>query len=258
MQKPIRTICLLALIASGLTAADLPFAGKWKMNPSKSEFGGMTMTYEQLAGGEMKATEEGQSFTFKLDGKDYPTPWGTTSAWKTIDAHTWESTDKVNGKVTGTDTLKLSADGKTLTVDSKNVRADGGTSNDTAVAERVSGGPGLAGTWRTKNVKTNAPGIMDLSASGTDGLKLSFVDEGGTCTAKFDGKDAPAAGSMWPAGWTCSLTRTGAQGFDATWKKDGKAMFKESYTVSADGKSLTNVEGPMGSTEKVKIVYDRQ
>ena len=138
------------------------------------------------------------------------------------------------------------------------MRADGGTSTESAVAERVSGGPGLAGTWKTKNVKTNHPGLMDFSANGADGLRLSYLDDGGTCTAKFDGKDAPAAGAMWPSGWTCSLASTGAQGFDVTWKKDGKAMFKASYTVSADRKSLTNVEIPMGSTEKVKVVYDRQ
>ena len=52
--------------------------------------------------------------------------------------------------------MKLSSDGKTLSVDSKVMKADGGSSNDSSVYERVSGGPGLAGKWKTKNVKTSA------------------------------------------------------------------------------------------------------
>ena len=85
---------------------------------------------------------------------------------------------------------------------------------------------------------------------------LSYVNEGGMCDAKFDGKDYPATGSMWPSGWTCSVSKAGDFAFDVTWKKDGKGLYKSSFTVS--GKTLTESSTPMGSTEKVKIVYDKQ
>ena len=71
----------------------------------------------------MKLTADGQSYTFKTDGKEYPTPWGNSAAWKALDANTWEVTNKANAKVVGTATLKLAADGKTLTVDGKNIKA---------------------------------------------------------------------------------------------------------------------------------------
>src|SRR5439155_14701983 len=153
-------------------------------------------------------------------------------------------------------TVKLSADGKTLTVDSKMMQATGGESNTSTVFQRVSGGPGLAGKWKTKNVKMSAPGVLEVTPKGSDGVALSYVNEGGMCDAKFDGKDYPATGSMWPSGWTCSVSKAGDFAFDVTWKKDGKGLYKSSFTVS--GKTLTESSTPMGSTEKVKIVYDKQ
>src|SRR5712691_4555147 len=176
MQVSVRLTVVAAAIAGSLIAADLPYAGKWKLNPAKSDFGETTVTYEQTAGGEMKATADGLSYTFKADGKDYPTPWGGTAAWKSIDAHAWETVVKANGKVTGTDMLKLSADGNTLTIDSRNMKATGDSSSDSAVFQRLSGGPGLAGKWKTKNVKISAPGVLDLKPNGSNGLTVTFVD----------------------------------------------------------------------------------
>ena len=64
------------MTAACLIAADLPYAGKWKLNPSKSDFGDTTVTYEQAPAGEMKATMDGQSYTFKTDGKEYSNALG--------------------------------------------------------------------------------------------------------------------------------------------------------------------------------------
>jgi hypothetical protein len=258
MRTLIRLSILMAFVAVSLWAADPPYTGKWKLNPSKSDFGETTVTYEQLAGGEIKATADGQAFTFKTDGKEYPTPWGTSTAWKTINATTWENTNKVNGKVTGSATVKLSADGKNLTVDSKSIKATGETSNDSLLYERVSGSAGLAGKWKTKNVKIGAPGTMTIAPSGADGVTLTFVEEKGTCTGKFDGKDYPASGPIWPSGWTCSVAKNGAAGLDVTWKKDGTLMYKDAFSTSADGKVLTDVGAAPAANEKTKAIYDRQ
>ena len=73
-----RNVFLIGMCACGLAAAaDAPYMGKWKMNVAKSNFGDTTMTYDQMPGGEMKVTMDGQSYTFKTDGKDNTTPWGT-------------------------------------------------------------------------------------------------------------------------------------------------------------------------------------
>ena len=185
-------------------------------------------------------------------------PWGNTAAWKSIDSRTWEVTNKANGKVVSTDTLTVGADGKTLTIDSNRIKASGETSKDVMTFQRVSGGPGLAGKWKTKNLKMSSPAVLALTPSGPDGLTLTFVDENANCAAKFDGKDYPATGAMWPSGWTCALAKSGARAFDVTWKKDGKPMYKGTFTASGDGKTITEVGGAAATAEKIRVVYDRQ
>ena len=254
-----RNTFLIAFCACGLAAAaDAPFAGKWKMNTAKSNFGETMVTYESMPGGEMKVTADGQSYTFKSDSKDYMTPWGMTQAWKAIDGNSWEIIERTNGKVTATSTAKVSADGKLLTVDSKRVKADGGSSNDSMTFSRVSGGPGLAGKWKTKNLTSSSPETLTLTLKGNDGLTILLGNENSVCDAKFDGKDYPATGPLWPSGWTCVVAKNGTRAIDLAWRKDGKDMYKTTLTASADGKTLTESGSAAGVNEKFTVVYDRQ
>src|ERR1041385_2195122 len=107
-------ICLLAASLGVAMAADSPFIGKWKLNPAKSQFAGTTTTYEVLPSGEMQMTAEGQSYTFKIDGKEYPAIWGARASWKQLDANSWETTVKMGGMTTK-ETTRISADGRTMT-----------------------------------------------------------------------------------------------------------------------------------------------
>ena len=247
----------MVVAVASLAAADAPYVGKWKLNMEKSDFGQTTITFA-AAGGGFKTTAMGQSYTFMADGKDTPTPWGDTAAWKSTGAMSWETVYKTNGKVTNTDAIKLSPDGKTLTIDSKVMKADGTSSNDSTVYTRVSGGPGLAGTWKTAKTTSSAPDSMEIAAKGPDGVTLRYANAGGMCEGQFDGKDNPASGAMWPAGWTCSLKKMGATGFTSSWKKDGKLMFTSDVMASTDGKTLTETTSVPGSSEKAKAVFDRQ
>ncbi len=251
---------LLIVLAAAIPAlaADLPYAGKWKMNPAKSDFGEFTITYEQLPSGEMQATIDGQSYKFKMDGKDYPDPFGNTVAWRSVNATTWETTNKLGAKVLTTDTLTLSPDGKTLTLNSRGTKPNGEPIDDAVVFQRASGGPGLAGKWRTKNVKSTAPSVMELNPSGTDGLTFKIVDMGLTCETRMDGKDYGCAGPTLSSGWTIALTKSGARSFDMTVKMSGKVLYKYGYSVSGDGKTLTESGTAAATGERVKVVYDRQ
>lgn len=249
-------LCVIAA-AAALVAADLPYAGKWKMNVAKSDLSGTTVTYEKLPSGDWQSTADGQPYKFKMDGKDYADGMGNTAAWKAIDASTWETSWKLNGKLLSTDTLKLGTDGS-LTESAKGTRPNGEAINDTTTFQRVSGGPGLAGKWKTKTVKTGSPAVMELVPLGSDGLSFKEPANGLTCDAKLDGKDYPCTGPTFAAGWTVTMAKAGERSLDLVVKKDSKAFFKISYTVAADGKSLTETGGSTATDEKIKIVYDRQ
>ena len=131
MRVSVRSVVLtLALVAAAtlLVAADPPYVGTWKLNPAKSNFGETTVTYEQMAGGQMKLTADGQSYTFKTDGKDYPltgSPNFDTLTLKQVDSHTVHSIQKKGGKVVGETTRTVSRDGKELTLASKGTTTDG-------------------------------------------------------------------------------------------------------------------------------------
>jgi DNA gyrase/topoisomerase IV subunit B len=79
-----------------------------------------------------------------------------------------------------------------------------------------------------------------------------------TCNGKFDGKDHPCSGPTLGPGWTASFTNAGPRALDMTVKNNGKALFKLSYSVSADGKTLTENGTATGPNEKTKVVYDKQ
>jgi hypothetical protein len=262
-----RTFALVALVllASGKVplaqsdkAGDLPYAGRWKLNVAKSDFGETTATYAKAGSDEMQFTMAGQSYKFRVDGKDYPSIFGRTSAWKQIDSNTWETVTKQDGTLIATDTTKLSADGKTMTVHSKGPKPAGGTFEQTTVYERVSGGPGLEGKWKTKNFQTSAPTVLELTPSGSDGLMVKIPDFKIAADLKFDGKDYPATGPGMPPGLTLAIKKTGPRSFDLIEKQNGKPLFNLSFAVSADGKTLTETGGPVGVDEKFKAVYERQ
>jgi len=249
-----RLFVLCALAGTAL-AGDMPFAGKWKVNLAKSDFGQITVTIEKLPGGEWQSSAFGITAKYKMDGKDYPDGMGGTVSWKAVDANTWETVEKANGKVTETDTFKLSADGKTLTQVSKTIKADGGSIDSTTAFSRASAGTGLASKWRTRKV-SGGSGTVEYAASGSDGLIYKDLDQGMTCEAKLDGKDYPCAGPMVPPGFTVAMKSSGRT-LDFTVKKDGKPFFTASATVAADGKSMTEIVVPAAGGDKYKVVYDR-
>jgi hypothetical protein len=245
-------------LATTLSAADLPYAGKWKMNPAKSDFGNTTFTYTSLPSGEWESTADGQTYKFKMDGKDYPDAFGSIANWKAVDATTWQLTTKLNGKVITTDTLKVSADDASITITTKGTKPNGEAIDNTITAQRISGSHGLAGKWKTKNLKSNSPAVLELAPSGADGLVYKVADMGLSCDGKLDGKDYPCTGPTLPPGWTVAMTKAGARGLDLLVKKDGKSLYKVTYAVAADGKTLTENGAATATNETVKVVYERQ
>ncbi len=255
-DKSMKTrLALLCCILGAAMAADKPYVGKWKVDLAKSDFGQTTVTIESLSGGEWQITAFGITYKFKMDGKDYPDSMGGTAAWKAVDAKTWEMVAKANGKVTETDTFKLSPDGKTLTDNAKVMKADGGSMESTTVYERASGGSSLAGKWQTRKV-SGASGTMEITASGADGLTFKDPDMGMSCDGKLDGKDYPCKGPMLPPGFTVAMKDV-ASSLDLTVRKDGKPFFKATYTVAAGGHTMTETGAPASGSDKVRIVFNR-
>ena len=145
---------VMTVVAGTHAQAPKGLEGTWKLNAAKSTFSPgpapkvMSVTYSAVGADGMKivvevtpATGAAQHWemTAHYDGKEYPVkgnPNADMVSVKRVDDLTGESTFKKAGKVTATNTRKLSADGKTLTVTSKGVTEDGKPRTDVQVFEK--------------------------------------------------------------------------------------------------------------------------
>jgi hypothetical protein len=249
----VRLVFLLTLISAVIsTAADAPYIGKWKINSSKSQITA-NVTIEKLPSGEMRFEESGFTYTFKLDGKEYPTPDGGSAAWKPTADGVWEITNRTNGKVSATITLTLSGD--TLSGMAMIPQTDGKDIMTTSTLKRISGGPGLVGKWQGTQADAGAS-WLEVAPNGADGITLKAPNS--MCAAKFDGKPYPMTGSGDGPKQTMSFRKAGPASFEATTFLDGKPFFNDVYTASADGKMLTDTGTPVSTKKSLKVVYDRQ
>ena len=140
----------LATVAVSL-AADA-FVGNWKLNEAKSKFPpgatkNQTVTYV-AAGDNLKVLVDAvdkdsksmhTEWTGKPDGKDYPVTGSAnedTRAYTKVDAKTLDFTSKKGGKVTAQGRVVLSADGKSRTVTTNVMEADGKKATSTAVYDK--------------------------------------------------------------------------------------------------------------------------
>ena len=141
--------------SSAQTPSADPWIGSWKVNLAKSTYSPgptpttpATITLEPSAGGfktTIKGTgPEGQPMETEtvgaFDGKDNPVKGAqypnTTTAYKRIDARTFEASGKVDGKPTVTTRVVVSEDGKTMTATQTGTNVQGKPVKNVIVAER--------------------------------------------------------------------------------------------------------------------------
>ena len=157
--KHARTVTALALAVFALavlTSAQSkdPFVGTWRLNTATSKYPpgpvpkSTTSTYEAAGKGYKVSVRvepatgavQQYSYTTNLDGADSPitgnNPNADTIAVKRIDATTLETVNKKGGKVTTTQRNVVAADGKTRTVTTTGIDAQGQKVNNVGVFEK--------------------------------------------------------------------------------------------------------------------------
>jgi hypothetical protein len=74
-------------IAPGILAvADAPYVGRRRFNLAKNQIAGETASIEKTNNGMMRFAEGDNSYTFNLDGKEYPMSNGGTTSSRSLDA----------------------------------------------------------------------------------------------------------------------------------------------------------------------------
>jgi hypothetical protein len=133
-------------------AADDAMMGTWKLNAAKSKIGAGAQTNTTVvyapAGDSVKVTTDGtdgtgkpshSEWTGKFDGKDYPVTGDANAdmrSYTKVDDHTLSFANKKGGKVTLSGKVVFSADGKSRTVTTDTITADGKKVASTAVYDK--------------------------------------------------------------------------------------------------------------------------
>jgi hypothetical protein len=257
MLRTSRLVLLIALAAPALLAQSA-FDGTWALNQSKSQLTGDTMTFAPAGAGAMKFTNSEMTYTFKTDGSETTTPMGSAVTWKQQDPHTYEHTMSRNGKQLSDAKWTISSDNKTLNIDAHGTKPNGETWQNKETYTRVSGGEGLAGTWKSTSMKMSSPNTMTILTQPDGAMKWEISSEKATWQGKPDGNDYPATGPTLPDGLTLAVTKASPHSMKMTEKMKGKPLFMGTYTVAADGKTMnmhgTNAQGKEPITE----VWEKQ
>jgi hypothetical protein len=140
VRKMLMILAALVAAAAVCFAADVNL-GTWKLNEAKSKIspgtGKNTSVVIAAVGDTVKVTVDGigadgkpthNEWTGKFDGKDYRIigdPASDMRAYKMVNDHTQDLTEKKGGKPTNTGRITISADGKSRTVTASRTEADG-------------------------------------------------------------------------------------------------------------------------------------
>jgi hypothetical protein len=236
------SLLLLGVAAATTTwAANDPFLGEWKLNPSRS-----TLTDE------MSVTKVGQNrYTFELgggepetivvDGTDQPGDAGSTLS-VAAEGSSWKVIRKNGGRIVITATWTLSKDHNSLTDDFTSFGADGAPSNVKYVYKRTAGdGSGFTGTWVSTSESMNAVFTIRIATYGNSGL--SITSPGGTTNVTFDGPSA---------------RRLNTHAMERIQTSNGAVVLTTQYELSPDLNTLTITTRAARRTFPTILVFERQ
>src|SRR5579863_650333 len=262
MRMLLRSLLALPVVclAVGTSwAADDPFVGKWKVNPSKSKLTD-EMKVEAVGGSKYAITfGPGAVDTIVADGTDQPALQGTTLSVAVEGPNNWKVVRKKEGRQVVSAIWTLSADGKTLDDAFTGYQPDGTPINVHYTYRRTVGSSGFAGTWDSASAELDSSIELEIQPYEGDGLSFSSRGLGTARNIKFDGKDHAGAGSNAPRGSAYSGSRVSQRSLQITDKFQGQMTAIRQIEVSADLKTLTmRIRHAGDRTPKNTLVFDRE
>jgi hypothetical protein len=243
MKKLLAVGFAMLLLMPIAASAQSAFDGTWKINLNDAQFPKKPDVY-LLQNGMYQCKTCVPPIDVKADGQDQKVtghPYYDTVAIKVINDHSYEETDKKNGKVVTTNKVTVSPDGNTSMFefsDSSNTNAAPvtGKGEATRVAKGPAGSNAISGSWRTTKMETMSDnGLMFSYKISGDELTMT-APTGQSYTAKLNGGEAPYKGD--PGTTSVSVKMMGKSTLEETDYRDGKPISVARMVVSPDGKSM--------------------
>ena len=259
MFKRTFQLLLVACLATGtLRAANDPFVGDWKLNPSRSKLTDQMKVQSIAANKYSFDFGGGDAEMIAVNGTDQPGNFGTTLAVSIEGPDSWKVVRKKEGRILLTATWKLSKDGDTLTDDFTAIQPNGSPFNLKYVYKRMAGTSGFAGTWESTSETVNSVFVLQVRPYEGDGLSFIDPSQEETTNVKFDGKDYPNVGPNVAPGSASSVRRVNQNTLEMTDKINGKIADTRQIELSSDLKTLTITVHTAGRSEPNILVFERQ
>lgn len=246
-------VCLATSMA---LAAESPFIGEWKLDPSKSRMPD-EMKVQSEGGNKYAFDFGGGAETIVVDGSDQPGLGGTLLSVKMQARDTWIVERKKDGRLLIKATWRLSKDGSTLTDYYREFELDGSTLSMDYVYQRTGGGSGFAADWQSIKETMNSPFLIQVKEFQGDGLSFITPSEQKTKNMKFDGKDYPSVGPNSDRGASASMRRVDERNLIITDKARGKVIATEEIGLSGDLNTLTITVHIAGRDKPNVMVFER-
>ena len=257
VNRIFKLVLSVGLLTGTVWAANDPFAGKWKLDPSRSRLTDQ-MKVEAAGPNKYSLIFSGDNVeTVVADGSDQPGLFGTTLAISVEGPDDWKVVRKSNGRTTITGLWTLSDNDSTLTDNFTSYRADGSTFNLHYIYKRTAGASGFPGTWESTTEQVNSSYEVRIEPYENGGL--SFIYPSGiTKNMNFDGREYPTSGSNAAPGSTTSAQRVNEKTLQMTDKINGKVRDTQQVELSPDGKTLTMTFSIPGRSKPNIMVFDRE
>jgi hypothetical protein len=234
------------------------FAGTWKTyNPVPTPG---TITYSKSStGGEHFSNNRNSEYDFAIDGKEYPTDRpASTVDWVSTGPASWDCVEKIRDKVTRKIHLALSAEGQTLTMTYTWFNPANRTATGSSVYTRVSGGPGLEGSWKMLK-RIEEPDTMTI-AFPAPGQMYIYVDPiDNTWAGPPDGTFMAVQSPMAPPGMTTAFRTAGPRKMTSETRLGSKTLYFATLDVSDDGNTMTRTTwAPTKEDQKTVLTLKKQ
>lgn len=240
-------------------AADDTMVGKWKFNQEKSQLAGLTYTVEDAGNNQYSFVFGDDKETVALDGKPHVTKFGETWIVTKSGPSAWHWVTQRAGKVTGDATWTVAANGTTSSYVNKATRLDGSTSNDSTELKRTAGsGNTLVGTWEGTGTKVSSPTVIEIAAWEKDGYSLKSPAYKQETNFKLDGKEYTPQGPSVPKGQIVMAKKGDDGSVELTYKLNSKVTETDRWSLSKDGRMLSDTITYSGVSKPEVDAYDRQ
>jgi hypothetical protein len=256
-----RILVTAALLVPAVAfAAGSPFNGTWKARLDSIKMTGKPDVW-QIADGEYTCSSCVPALKVKADGAMHKVAghaYYDEVSVHVISATSVELTQKQAGKVGGSVTYTLSADGNTLTgkfIDHSGEKTVTGDFTETRVAAGAPGSHGTSGSWQQS-------AMGDLSDAGrtvvyeSSGDHFRMSANGMRYDARFDGKEYPVEGD--PGHTRVTLKKIDDNTVEEIDHRQDKVADEIRLATSADGKSLTITDKDVLHDQTSTVTFDKQ